>query len=93
MVDRDDDLKIGMRTSARGCRGSVPAGLRPSVKKPAVGSSMLLPNEPRKKFVPSSSWRWIRVVARAGSLASSNSLSSILYFSPAISTPPSTSLK
>jgi hypothetical protein len=36
---------------------------------------MLEPNEPRKKSVPSSSWRWIRVVARAGSLASSNSFS------------------
>jgi hypothetical protein len=50
---------------------------------------MLLPNEPRKKSVPSSIWRCSSVVARAGSLASSNSLSSILYFSPAISTPPS----
>ncbi len=59
----------------------------------AVGSTMLLPNEPRKKSVPSSSWRWISVVARAGSLASSNSFSSILYFSPAISTPPSTSFR
>jgi len=59
----------------------------------AVGSTMLEPNEPRKKLVPSSIWRWIKVVARAGSLASSNSLSSSLYFSPAISTPPSLSLR
>jgi hypothetical protein len=38
----------------------------------AVGRTILLPDEPRKKFVLSSICLWINVVARAGSDASSN---------------------